>query len=90
MFTSESLVRTQPNMLTATVNETFSRFIKKNVCFSEKSTIQSSMSSKLLFDNDSESDDENRSGFNTNKDYAKSYNKFRSKELLKKGKQIGV
>ncbi|KAG4078834.1 hypothetical protein HA402_015424 [Bradysia odoriphaga] len=43
------------------------------------------MSSKQLFDNDSDSD-ENGSGFNTNKEYAKSYNKFRSKELLKKVK----
>lgn len=43
------------------------------------------MSSKLLFDNDSDSDG-NGSAFNTNKEYAKSYNKFRSKELLKKGK----
>lgn len=42
------------------------------------------MSSKQLFDNDSDSDD-NESGFKTNKEYAKSYNKFRSKELLKKG-----
>ncbi|XP_037038296.1 protein KRI1 homolog [Bradysia coprophila] len=45
------------------------------------------MSSKQLFDNDSDSD-ENGSGFNTNKEYAKSYNKFRSKELLKKVKDL--
>lgn len=45
------------------------------------------MSSKLLFDNDSDSDGNGSgSGFNTNKEYAKSYNKFRSKELLKKCK----
>lgn len=42
------------------------------------------MSSKL-FDNESDSEG-NESAFNTNKEYAKSYNKFRSKELLKKCK----
>lgn len=42
----------------------------------------------LLFANDSDSDHNTDSKFelNTNKDYAKSYNKFRSKELLKKRK----
>lgn len=41
--------------------------------------------SQKLFENDSESDTENVQ-LTTNKDYAKSYNKFRSKELLKKCK----
>lgn len=39
--------------------------------------------SKLLFDNDS---DDDNTGFQTNKEYAKSYNKFRQKELMKKCK----
>lgn len=39
--------------------------------------------SKALFEDDV-SDDE--IGFKTNKDYAKSYNTFRQKELLKKRK----
>lgn len=39
--------------------------------------------SKLLFDEEG-SDEE--AGFKTNKDYAKSYNKYRQKELLKKCK----
>lgn len=37
-----------------------------------------------LFDDDGGSDED--IGFSTNKDYAKSYNKFRQKELLKKCK----
>lgn len=43
-----------------------------------------------LFDNDSDSDQDKGTKFqlNTNKDYAKLYNKFRSKELLKKRKYI--
>lgn len=40
--------------------------------------------SKNLFDEDGGSDED--IGFNTNKDYAKSYNTFRQKELLKKCK----
>lgn len=40
---------------------------------------------KNLFDDDGGGSDE-EIGFNTNKDYAKSYNKFRQKELLKKCK----
>lgn len=39
---------------------------------------------KNLFDENGGSDED--IGFNTNKDYAKSYNKFRQKELLKKCK----
>lgn len=40
--------------------------------------------SKPLFDDDSASDDEFELG--TNKEYAKHYNKYRQKELLKKCK----
>lgn len=40
--------------------------------------------SKNLFDEDDGSDD--GTGFQTNKDFAKSYNKYRQKELLKKCK----
>lgn len=40
---------------------------------------------KHLFNNDSDSDND-EIGFGTNKDYAKNYNKFRSKELMKKRK----
>lgn len=40
---------------------------------------------KNLFNNDSDSDNGEPS-FGTNKDYAKNYNKFRSKELIKKRK----
>ena len=42
------------------------------------------MSKPNLFDEDSESDGEIRLG--TNKEYAKSYDKIRQKELLKKRK----
>lgn len=41
--------------------------------------------SKNLFDDDGGGSDDDI-GFNTNKDYAKSYNTFRQKELLKKCK----
>lgn len=41
--------------------------------------------SKALFDDDNVSADE-EIDFKTNKDYAKSYNKYRQKELLKKCK----
>lgn len=41
--------------------------------------------SKRLFDDDQSDDD---TDFKTNKDYAKSYNKFRQKELLKKRKYL--
>lgn len=46
------------------------------------------MNKNVLFANDSDSDHNPSTKFelNTNKDYAKSYNKFRSKELLKKRK----
>ena len=44
--------------------------------------------SKLLFDDDAGSDEE--TGFKTNKDFAKSYNKYRQKELLKKCKYFCV
>lgn len=43
------------------------------------------MSSNKLFNDDDEISDEDI-GFKTNKDYAKSYNKYRQKELLKKRK----
>lgn len=44
------------------------------------------MSSNKLFDDEEVSEEE--IGFKTNKDYAKSYNKFRQKELLKKCKSV--
>lgn len=41
--------------------------------------------SKALFDDDV-SEEEEEVDFKTNKDYAKTYNKYRQKELLKKCK----
>lgn len=42
------------------------------------------MSKKLFENSDSESDNEKLTEFKTNEQYAKVYNKFRQKELLKK------
>lgn len=42
--------------------------------------------SKALFDDDVSEEEEEEVDFKTNKDYAKTYNKYRQKELLKKCK----
>lgn len=48
------------------------------------------MSKKLFENSDSESDNEKLTEFKTNEQYAKVYNKFRQKELLKKLKDRGL
>lgn len=44
------------------------------------------MMKKALFNDDSGSEEDSKLQVTTNKDYAKSYNKFRQKELLQKRK----